>query len=123
MKKLLFTISAVAIAACAFAAPFHRPGPRPIHRPPPRVYHHHHHHNPAPYFWSGVVGGVLGSTLIQAVRPAPVIVTAPTPQPAVIIQSPTIPKQVWIEGRYEDRVQPNGVIIKVWVPGHWVTVP
>lgn len=66
---------------------------------------------------------MLGSTLIQAVRPAQVIVTAPTPQPTVIIQSPTAPKQVWVEGRYEDRVQPNGVIIKVWVPGHWVTVP
>lgn len=66
---------------------------------------------------------MLGSTLIQATRPAPVIVAAPAPQPTVIIQSPTPPRQVWIEGRYEDHVQANGVIIKVWVPGHWVTVP
>jgi hypothetical protein len=38
-------------------------------------------------------------------------------QPVVVRQ----PVQVWVEGRYVDQVQPNGVVLRTWVPGHYET--
>ena len=132
--KTLITFTLIALSGFASIAAPH-PGPRPIHRPPPyhvhyrpQVHHYHHHpgpahhyhHHPGPAFVGGVVGGLLGAAVVEAIRPT--IVTTPIHQPAVIVQSPTIvPRQVWVEGRYQQQVV-NGTIVNVWVPGHWETI-
>lgn len=113
---------------------FARPKPLHVHRPVPHVHrhhapvhhkhvhhkHHHHHHSPIVPLVSGFVGGLIGSTLIDntptVVQTTPVVVQS-TP---VVVQSSTT---VWKPGYYEDRVQPNGTVIRVWVPGRYVTVP
>lgn len=80
--------------------------PRPMYGPrlpPPPPKHHHSHHNS---FLPGFVGGLLGSVLI--------------PQPTVVVQPVQI--TIWVEGRYVDQVQPNGVVIRVWQPGHYETI-
>lgn len=122
--KTLIAFTLVALSGLASIAAPH-PGPRPIHRPPPHHIHygprvHHYHYHPGPAFVGGVVGGLLGAAVIEATRPA--IVATPAPQPTVIIQSPTIvPRQVWVEGRYQQQVV-NGTIVNIWVPGHWETI-
>ena len=65
---------------------------------------------------------LVGTAIYEAVRPEPVIVAAPAPQPTVIIQNPAISRQVWVEGHYENQVLANGTIVKIWVPGRWVEV-
>ena len=75
------------------------------------------------HFVSGIVGGFLGSAIVEAFRPnPPVVVAAPSPSPTVIVQSPVVvPCQVWIEGKYEDQVV-NGILVRKWIPGHWETI-
>lgn len=100
---------------------------------------HHHHHSGGvwgrggrnfwPSFVGGVVGGILTDTIIApapVVRPAPVVVAPPpvvvTPPPAPVVVAPTpvyTTQNVWVEGRYVDQVQPNGVVVRVWQPGHY----
>lgn len=131
MKRLIISLVALASVSC-FAAPHFgprpmpRPMPRPVHhygpRIPPPHHHHHYHYNPGPAFVGGLVGGLVGSAIVETVRPTPVIVATPPPQPTVIIQNPTIvPRQVWIEGKYVQQIV-NGTTVNVWVPGHWETV-
>lgn len=71
MKKIL-AILCVALTCAALAhgpRGFHgRPGP---YRPVP--HHHHHHHHSSGWFWAGVGTGLL----LDAVRPAPVVVRNP----------------------------------------------
>jgi len=94
--------------------------------PPPAPAHHHHrhHHHDRSFwgrggsnFWPGFVGGVVGGVLVDAVTPAPVVVGSPAviTTPAPLARTETI----WVEGRYEDQVQPNGTVIRVWRPGHY----
>lgn len=98
--------------------------------------HHHRHHSNSFWghggrnFWPGFVGGIVGGALYDAVTPSPsVVVTTPvvtTPvvtTPVVTTPVVTAPvatvQNVWVEGRYVDQIQPNGVVIRVWQPGHY----
>ena len=125
MKTLAIALTIAVASIFCGAAP--HPGLRPIHRPsihgygprvPPPRYHH-----PMPSFVSGIVGGFLGSAIVEAFRPNPqVVVAAPSPSPTVIVQSPiVVPRQVWIEGKYEDQLV-NGILVRRWIPGHWETI-
>jgi hypothetical protein len=41
-------------------------------------------------------------------------------QPAVVVKQPVYEvRKVWVEGAYQDQVQANGTILRVWVPGHY----
>ena len=121
MKKILITLLAVVATATMYARPHggHRGG----HAPAPRHHHHHHHHSAwgrgGSHFWPGFVGGVIGSALVRPVVTTPVITTAPVVTPAPVVVAPTT---IWVEGRYVDRVQPNGTVIRVWEPGHYMTI-
>ena len=125
MKTLAIALTIAVASIFCSAAP--HPGPGPIHRPSihgygPRVPPPRHHH-PMPSFVSGIVGGFLGSAIVEAFRPnPPVVVAAPSPSPTVIVQSPVVvPQQVWIEGKYEDQLV-NGILVRRWIPGHWETI-
>ena len=133
MKTLAIALTIAVASIFCSAAP--HPGPRPTHRPlilhahrppihryGPRVPPSRHHHS-MPSFVSGIVGGFLGSAIVEAFRPnPPVVVAAPSPSPTVIVQSPVVvPRQVWIEGKYEDQVE-NGILVRKWIPGHWETI-
>jgi hypothetical protein len=51
------------------------------------------------------------------VTPAPVVVA---PASVVVATAPVYQTQnVWVEGRYVDTVQPNGVTVRTWQPGHY----
>ena len=98
--------------------PHHRPAPihRHVHHPAPRV---HHHHSPVVPIVSGVIGGLIGSAIYNS---TPTVVQS-TP---VIVQTPVVVNQlktIWQPGHYEDQVQSNGVVVRVWVPGRYVVVP
>ena len=118
---LMITVCAVAFARPHGGAPRAHAAPRP-HAPRHHVPHRPHHHGCAGAFWTGVVGGVVGGTLVdvvtgpRVVAPAPVVVT-PAP---VVVAAPAVQTQnVWVEGRYVDQVQPNGTVVRVWQPGHY----
>ena len=144
MKTLAIALTIAVASIFCSAAP--HPGPRPTYRPsihgygprvPPSRHHLHRppihgygprvppprHHHPMPSFVSGIVGGFLGSAIVEAFRPnLPVVVAAPSPSPTVIVQSPVVvPCQVWIEGKYEDQLV-NGILVRKWIPGHWETI-
>lgn len=65
------------------------------------------------------------TTPTPAVRPVPVL---PRPQPVPILvqpvvvhaPAPTTSGRTWIPGRYVDQILPNGQMLRVWVPGHWM---
>ena len=126
MKTLLFACIA-SIGITLMAAPGFHPHPRPVphhvHRPGPWIppHHHHHHCHPGPIFVGGLVGGLIGSAVVEAIRPTPtVVVQQPAVQTPVVVQTP-VPTQVWVEGRYVQQIV-NGVVTSVWQPGHWETV-
>lgn len=144
IKSILIMIALCGSAFIANAFPHvHRPvhhiHPRPAYHP--RPVHVHHHHHPYHYssslawpFWAGFAGAAVGSAIVEATRPTSVVVTTPvvqTPvvQTPVVVQTPIVQapvvqqKTTWVEGHYEDRIQPNGSTIRVWVPGAWVAVP
>lgn len=136
MKKTMLLVFAAVSALLLFARPPHR------HAPPPAPHHHHHHGSAwgkgGRNFWPGFVGGVAAGLAARsvaqptavvvtpapvAVAPAPVVVA---PAPVVVAPAPVIVKQpvyqtqnVWVEGRYVDTVQPNGVTVRTWQPGHY----
>lgn len=128
MKQIIIFTICIASAFFTFntnAAPHYhhyvRPAvrhhPRPIHRHHPRPIARHHHHHPrrppiALPFVTGLVGGYIASTIIN--QPTKTVVVS-TSQPVVVS-----PAYVWVEGHYEDRVQSNGTVIRVWVPGQYV---
>ena len=141
-KKMVIAGATVfALALGAFARPhgFGPPcGPRFHHGP---RYHGSFWGRGGCHFWPGLVGGVVGSALYDAVTypryaagvvvaPAPAVVAAPAPvvvqqQPVVVQQQPVVVQQpvaqsVWVEGRYVDQVQANGTVVRVWQPGHYV---
>lgn len=140
-------IAVVALVIATVASANARPSPRrpgfAHHRTPPRIHHHHHHHHSrGAAVAAGIVGGaIIGSALVDALRPDPPVVTTvvqpstvvvqPSPvvvqqpvvvQPPVVVQQPVVVQpatRVWVEGRYVDQVQANGTIIRTWVPGHY----
>jgi len=142
MKKTIVLAVALVASIGVFAGPrggHHHGG----HRGGPAIHHHGgHHHGGGVWghggrnFWPGFVGGVIGGAIADAVvtphrvvyhhAPPPVVVPAPVvvqtpvvvPQP-VVVQQPT----VWVEGRYVDQVQGNGVVVRVWQPGHYESRP
>ena len=122
MKTLAIALTIAVASIFCSAAP--HPGPRPIHRPSihgygPRVPPPRHHH-PMPSFVSGIVGGFLGSAIVEAFRPnPPVVVAAPSPSPTVIVPSPS--PTVIVQSPYEDQVE-NGILVRKWIPGHWETI-
>ena len=116
-------------------------GPRGPHGgfrggPPPR-HHHHHHGSTAIGVGAGILGaGILAATIYDATHPRPVVVApAPVVTPApVVVQQPVVVQptvvqpvghyetrvqNVWVEGRYVDQVGANGVMVRVWQPGHY----
>ena len=126
MKKAISLL--IVFAACVAMARPHGPPPPPSH------HHHGHHHSTGFAIGAGLLGAGLlanaayASTHAVAVAPAPVVV-APAPvvvqQPTVVVQQPApvvVSRQVWVEGRYVDTVQPNGVVLRSWQPGHYETV-
>lgn len=136
MKKAISLL--IVFAACVAMARPHGPPPPP----PPSNHHHGHHHSTGFAIGAGLLGAGLlanaayASTHTVAVAPAPVVV-APAPvvvqQPTVVVQQPApvvvqqpapvvVSRQVWVEGRYVDTVQPNGVVLRSWQPGHYETV-
>ena len=125
MNKIFIICAIAMLSITAIAAPF-RPAFRPhrihrpvrshavhrVHHPMPKPHHHHHKHHhciTAPII-AGTLGYVIGSTIV---RPSPVVVT----QPIVVRPTETT---VWEDGHYEDQLQPNGTIVRVWVPGRYV---
>ena len=142
MNKKLMIIAVALVASLGVSARPHGGGPRGggprggapmFHGGGGRHHHGHHHHHGSFWghggrnFWPGFVGGVVGGALFDGIvgprpviynTPAPVIVTPPpvvTYPPAPVVQY----RQVWVEGRYVDQVQPNGTVIRVWQPGHY----
>ena len=92
------------------------------HRPPPPMHVHHggwSWGHAGRHFWPGFVGGVVGGVVADAlIAPAVVantIVTTPVVTPVSTTQ------QVWVPGAYVDQLQPNGAMIRTWVPGHYET--
>ena len=132
MKRIIVFAIAL-VAASTLLAKGHAPY-RPPHVPVPASHHHHHHHGSGGAIAAGVVGGaLLGGLVASAVStppPAPVVVTpAPVvvaPAPVVVAPAPVVVQQpvyqtqnVWVEGRYVDTVQPNGMVLRTWQPGHY----
>lgn len=70
----------------------HRPTVSRVHHPKSIHPHHsmHRHH--------GIIGSVISSIMVR-----PTVVT----------------KTIWVNGWYEDVVQTNGIIVRIWHPGHW----
>ena len=114
----------------------HHGGGRHSAPPPARHYggghhhgHHHHHYSVwgrgGSHFWPGFVGGVVGGMLYDAIEPSPRVVTTQVVTTPVVVTQPVVAapvatvQNVWVEGRYVDQVQPNGVVIRVWQPGHY----
>ena len=116
-KLILIMIIAVYSISNLFAGP---PSIRPAFRIPRRVpvrrapVHHHHHHHHRHHLTPYVVGALTGLAITKAIAsPAPIVVQ----QPIVVRPTKTV---VWEDGHYEDQVQANGTIIRVWVPGRYV---
>lgn len=137
-KKLLVLVAVAAVSIGAFARPHgggHHGGPRGGHHSAPAMHHggprHHgggHHHGHHGYswghggrnFWPGFIGGAVGALVYDAVTtPSPVVVTTPVVTTPVVTTPIVTTQNIWVEGRYVDQVQPNGVIIRVWQPGHY----
>lgn len=108
--------------------------------PPPPRYHggHHHHHSGwgrgGRGFVGGVVGGLVGGLVYNAVtapaRFTDAIVTGTgtvvaSPAPAAVYSTPGYyrVRSIWVPGCYVDQVQPNGAVVRVWVPGHYEERP
>ena len=116
MNKFKYMVVAMAVVAAGatFAGPHHGGGG--FHRgfghgPAPVRHHHggvwgHGGRNFLPGFVGGVVGGMLTRTVVAA--------------PTVVAPVATT-QQVWVEGRYVDQVQPNGIVVRTWQPGHYET--
>lgn len=139
MNRKMKKIAAIAVVAVLGAGVCHaRPhggghrhgGPRPapvVHRSaPPPAHHHHHGHSSWGHggrnFWPGFVGGVVGGLLVDSVVTPPPVVVAPAPvvvTPPVVATPTYVTQNVWVEGRYIDQVQPNGIVVRVWQPGHY----
>ena len=126
-KKLIVVFGVSLLAAGAFARPGgHHFGGHPGHHGFVAPRHHYHHGGGwwgrgGCHFWPGFVGGVVG-TVVGNTLVAPretVVVQQPTvvTQP-VVVQQPAV-QTVWIEGRYVDQVQANGSVVRVWQPGHY----
>ena len=120
MKKILVFAIAAFAAATLVARPGPGFGPRPGfgRMPPPPMHHHHHHHSSG----GAIAAGTRTTTVVTTpapvvVQPAPVVVQ---PAPVVVAPQPVYQTQnVWVEGRYVDTVQPNGVVLRTWQPGHY----
>lgn len=131
MKKIL--VLALALASVfAFAAPCpHGRGPRPgpWHCPPPRHHHCGRHNGWVVPLVGFATGAAVGSIIASSSRPVAqttVVQTVPTQtvpvQPTVVVAAPPagyVNQQVWVPGFYTDVVQPNGVTVRTWTPGHW----
>jgi len=137
MNKMIVMIGVAATAAGVFAGPCGGRGcgggggcrPRPACRPC-RPCDGDWWGKGGRNFWPGFIGGVVGGIVGNAVaRPAysePVVVqpTTVVTQP-VVVQQPVVqtvvsqPARVWVEGRYVDQVQANGMVVRVWQPGHY----
>jgi len=128
MKKVIVFAIAI-VAASTLLAKGHAP-----YRAPHVSVHtgHHHHHGSGGAIAAGIVGGALLGGLVASavstppplpvvVQPAPVVVQQPVvvSQPVVVQQPVYQTQNVWVEGRYVDTVQPNGMMVRTWQPGHY----
>lgn len=131
MLKTSLLIASIMFTCIGFAGP--RPMHRSHHRPAPRIHHHppvhhhrhvhrpHHHHSPIIPIVSGVVGGMIANAIVNSTTPTVIDTT-----PVVVQSTPVVVRgvnTVWQPGHYENQVQPNGTVIRVWVPGRYVVVP
>ena len=148
-KMLMFAlvcVAALCVSARPGPGGFGGPGRGgfgPMRGPGPIGGHHHHHHHhhrggTALGIGAGILGaGLVASSIYEATHPRPVIVApapviAPAPvvvaQPTVVTPAPVVVQpaghyetrvqNVWVEGRYIDQSY-NGVIQRVWQPGHY----
>lgn len=133
-KKLVVAVGMMVLSLGVFAAPprgghggGHAAPPPQRHVAPPRHHSappppaHHYHHSPSVWgkggrnFLPGFVGGLVGGAIVSrpmVVPPPPVVVPAP------VVVAPIV-QQVWVEGCYVDQVQANGMVVRVWQPGHY----
>ena len=109
---------------------FHHIGPRHGFGP---SFHHRHHGfwgRGGRYFWPGFVGGGVGGAIYTACAPSTVVVSSPAVVTTPVVTTPIVTtpvvtapvstvQNVWVEGRYVDQVQANGVVVRVWQPGHY----
>ena len=70
------------------------------------------------------MGGVIADKVVTIPAVTTPVVTAPvvvTPvATTTVVTTPVYTTQtVWVEGRYVDQVQANGVVVRVWQPGHY----
>lgn len=124
MKKLI-TIVAMLVAVSTFAGPhggFHHGGFRPgggFHgggfRPAPMMHHHHGSfwgrggRNFWPGFAGGVVGGLVGSTIVSpTVVTTPVVTTPVVSTP--VVTTPTVVTTPYGSGYYPYNPTPTGVV-------------
>lgn len=122
-KLILIMIIAVCSVSNVFAGPhsirpeFRIPRRVPVKHAPVNHHHHrhhHHHHHHRHHLTPYVVGALTGLAITRAIAyPTPVVVQ----QPIVVRPTKTV---VWEDGHYEDQVQPNGTIVRIWVPGRYV---
>ena len=143
IQMFTMAIMAVMIASVGFAkGPAHRgpkappPPPRVVHKaprpaPPPPVKHHHKQSlwgKGGSNFLPGFIGGIVGGVIADKVVTTPVVTTSVVTAPVVVtpvatttvVTTPVYTTQtVWVEGRYVDQVQANGVVVRVWQPGHY----
>lgn len=137
MKKLLLSLSVVALTASAFA----------WYRGPRHYWHggcHHHHHGwHADDFWVGagvgLVGGLVGAAVYNAVKPDPPRVVV-QPQPVVVQSQPIVVQQPVVVQQPAPVVvqqQPAPVVVQqqpvmvqqvappsvqtIWIPGRYVS--
>ena len=126
MKKVIILFVVALMIGGAWA--------RPFHARPARIHHSHSHHHHSGGVAAGIIGGALvGGLIYDAIRPrttivetSPVVVAQPAPvvvQPAPVVVAQPAPvyetRQVWVEGAYQQQVQPNGTMVQVWIPGHY----
>ena len=125
-------------------APMHRGGGpirggAPIHGGGGGGHHHHNHHHhggTGAAIGAGILGGIIGAAIHDAVTPEPAVVeTAPVVQPVVVtpaqqvVVTPTPAvttghyetrvQSVWVPDRYVDQTTPQGTTIRVFQAGHY----
>lgn len=121
-KKVMILLGTVVAAGALLAGP--RPGGHRGFRSAPARHHYHSSWGRGGRnFWPGFVGGVIGGAIANTVVTTPVVTTPVVATPVVttpVVTTPVVvPTRVWVPGCYVDQIQPNGVVLRVWQPGHY----
>ena len=65
------------------------------------------------------MGGVIADKVVTIPAVTTPVVTAPVVVTPVVTTPVYTTQTVWVEGRYVDQVQANGIVVRVWQPGHY----